>query len=509
MSSKNIKTKNDTFVSSNYPNKNFSREKNLLVSKCEDCDSTLEYSNSLIKFEFLKSFFECDIKHAELRLCVKGVHSCNSEGVCIDLLYNLSSYDYKTVNYKSAPLTKVFRREILIDEKCENKYINIDVTDLVREWIEGHIENHGITLVISNNDLGEVLFESSRCSSGPVLNVCYRNDCIICTEGIPGPVGPEGPRGPQGPIGCRGEVGPVGPIGPEGPRGEEGPVGPEGAMGPTGPQGPTGLRGLRGEKGEEGEMGPVGPEGPRGPIGERGPRGFQGERGEKGPTGPEGREGKEGPIGEQGIPGPMGPQGPRGFEGTKGERGEMGPIGPVGPMGPRGIEGPEGPQGKIGAKGEMGPIGPRGIRGPIGPKGDCGSSCTCENAYITSNNCQMISGQCPIPLNNNVNICGDSISHEEGSPCIKVTEGCYLINFSSSVTGESGVIAELRLCVNEEIFSIAAGEIGRKGMLINLASSAIINIDECMCGEGEIKLINGSKYCLSYLLTRITIVKLS
>ena len=36
-----------------------------------------------------------------------------------------------------------------------------------------------------------------------------------------------------------------------------------------------------------------------------------------------------------------------------------------------------------------------------------------------------------------------------------------------------------------------------------------INIDEDICNCGEIKLINGSKNCLSYLLTRITIVKLS
>ena len=113
-----------------------------------------------------------------------------------------------------------------------------------------------------------------------------------------------------------------------------------------------------------------------------------------------------------------------------------------------------------------------------------------------------------IPLQENIVINGCSIYHEEGADYIIINEpGCYLINFSTSVSlGNSGV-AKLELRVNGKVQGIAAGEMMKSGDLINLASTAIV----CNCPEEEleIQLVNGSKCPATFYLTRITIVKLS
>ena len=86
MKVQNIKIFDDTFVSSSYPNKNFSNENVLVVLKREnfECDENL--INSLIKFNIEENIPCSDICKVELKLFVRKI-SCN--GMYIDILYNL------------------------------------------------------------------------------------------------------------------------------------------------------------------------------------------------------------------------------------------------------------------------------------------------------------------------------------------------------------------------------------------------------------------------------------
>jgi len=133
------------------------------------------------------------------------------------------------------------------------QFVRVNITTLVKDWINNALENHGVKLV---SNLQPPTFdtlkaqydskENSKTSHLPRLEVT-----LAGVQGPPGPAGPQGPLGATGPAGPQGAQGPAGPTGAQGPQGPAGPNGPTGATGPQGPAGPTG---------------PAGPQGPAGPA---------------------------------------------------------------------------------------------------------------------------------------------------------------------------------------------------------------------------------------------------
>ncbi len=134
--------------------------------------------------------------------------------------------------------------------------VAVDLTSLVRAWVDGGVPNLGIALAAVGTEAGggaKVSFDSKESS------VSGRHPFVEITLGArAGQAGAEGPRGPAGPVGAVGPVGSVGAVGPMGPRGAvgadgaPGPVGPMGAVGPTGRDGATGPQGVAGPMGRTG-----------------------------------------------------------------------------------------------------------------------------------------------------------------------------------------------------------------------------------------------------------------
>ncbi len=182
-------------------------------------------------------------------------------------------------------------------------FVSFDVTELVRAWIDGAVENRGIGIfAVSSDKKFTVEFDSKenvKTAHEPALRLLLK-----APPAAPGAVGPQGPMGPAGP------------LGPQGPQGPPGTNGAPGLTGPAGPAGPTGAAGPQGATGAPGATGPPGTTGPQGP------------QGVVGPTGPAGIAGPTGPMGPQGNPGPIGIQGPQGVQGPIGANGPPGPIGP-------------------------------------------------------------------------------------------------------------------------------------------------------------------------------------
>ena len=121
------------------------------------------------------------------------------------------------------------------------KYMAFDVTELVRDWLDGTVPNDGLVLVPGSPTVN-VSFdtkEATTTSHPAVLDVV-----LFSPEGRVGPQGPAGVQGNQGPQGV------PGPQGDSGPQGVPGPAGQAGIAGPAGPQG---------EPGQKGEPGPAGP----------------------------------------------------------------------------------------------------------------------------------------------------------------------------------------------------------------------------------------------------------
>lgn len=115
------------------------------------------------------------------------------------------------------------------------KWVNFDVTELVRDWVDGSVSNNGIALIAADTSLAVILeAKEMREGSHAVLEI------LSSVEGSPGLTGPPGPQGPQGPPGKTGQTGregfpgSAGLPGPQGPAGAIGPQGAEGRQGPAG-----------------------------------------------------------------------------------------------------------------------------------------------------------------------------------------------------------------------------------------------------------------------------------
>jgi hypothetical protein len=190
-----------------------------------------------------------------------------------------------------------------------NSFLVADVTQLVREWLNGPanggLANDGIALV-ADTSTSYVVFDSKE---SIVTSHEPRLEIVLANTGPQGPAGPAGATGSTGPAGSPGPAGATGtaatvqvgntmtvPAGtpasvlnsgttnaavlnfliPQGPAGPVGPIGPTGATGATGPQGPIGPMGPTGQTGQQGAPGVPGPAGPAGPTGSQGPAGPAG-----------------------------------------------------------------------------------------------------------------------------------------------------------------------------------------------------------------------------------------
>ena len=230
MSQNKIYTNNDTFVSQYLSNKNFSSLPYLLAGETEEGKYKSDELNTLIKFDLSKVRDCRNLLKAELVLYVDSLLLCNCDSVFTLKLYrNIEDFNTNTVTWNTAPDNEDTGIEKDIVEGDINKYIKIDVTNLVRAWIDESINNYGLTLT-GKQRREAVSFASSRGEKKPyiILHCENKPPCPTCPTCPTGSTGPTGPTG----IGITGATGVTGPTGPTG-------VGATGATGVTGPTGAT------------------------------------------------------------------------------------------------------------------------------------------------------------------------------------------------------------------------------------------------------------------------------
>src|SRR5204862_245909 len=139
----------------------------------------------------------------------------------------------------------------------KNEFLLVDVTAIVKDWLDGVAPNDGVALVANGTD-GVVLRldskENSKTGHAPLLDITLAGS-EAATAGPTGPTGAAGATGTTGATGATGATGPTGGTGPTGATGDTGATGPTGATGDTGPTGSTGATGATGD------TGPTGPQG--------------------------------------------------------------------------------------------------------------------------------------------------------------------------------------------------------------------------------------------------------
>lgn len=282
--------KDDAYTQTGTPNQNFGTNANLRVASGV---------NSYLKFDLSNlppGTSANDVAKVTLRLWVNTVTTPGS----FDIRRITGVWNESTLTSNTAPsLGSLDISGVTITAQDVDSFVTVDLTPLVKDWINGIVPNNGLAIVANavntnirfdSKENGQTSHEARleiRLTGSKGLNwkgawssttnyvaddaVSFNGSSWIAKQSNINSTPVEGAdwtmiaqKGDTGATGATGLTGPQGPIGPTGATGATGPSGPEGPAGPTGPQG------VQGPQGPEGPIGPQGPQGPAGPPGASG-----------------------------------------------------------------------------------------------------------------------------------------------------------------------------------------------------------------------------------------------
>ncbi|MDD2267916.1 MAG: DNRLRE domain-containing protein [Eubacteriales bacterium] len=213
-----------SYISHYQPTDNFSNESFLLTGV--DCSGKNNY-RTLLKFILPKLPERCEIINATLKVFILEVTCSNQVSMRISKIKE--DFDPSTVTWNSAPYMTPKAGYCTVDFCQSNQFIDIDVSDILRDSFTSSSDLLGIALtemfgngmvVVAAGGFTESPAEETPFNNVlPTLTVQYLCSCIPEFHETPGPVGPKGEPGPAGP---QGEPGPAGPQGEKGQRGAQG-----------------------------------------------------------------------------------------------------------------------------------------------------------------------------------------------------------------------------------------------------------------------------------------------
>jgi len=171
-----------------------------------------------------------DVAKATLKIFVNSVTTAGS--------FNVSSvastWSEETIRGNNKPTIGLpIAGPIAITTASARHWISIDITNQVKDWLDGIGINNGLALIATNGT--NVSFdskESATFSQAPEIDIIMER-----SSGI------QGPKGDIGPIGATGATGSIGATGAQGPIGATGAAGATGAQGVKGDTGPIGPAG--------------------------------------------------------------------------------------------------------------------------------------------------------------------------------------------------------------------------------------------------------------------------
>jgi hypothetical protein len=232
--------KDDTYTQTGTPNQNFGTNANLRVASGV---------NSYLKFDLSNlppGTSANDVAKVTLRLWVNTVTTPGS----FDIRRITGVWNESTLTSNTAPsLGSLEISGVTITAQDVDSFVTVDLTPLVKDWINGIVPNNGLAIVANavNTNIRFDSKENGQTSHESRLEIRLKGPIgptgATGATGLTGAQGPIGPTGPTGATGATGPPGPEGPAGPPGPQGVEGSQGPEGPTGPQGPPGPTGASG--------------------------------------------------------------------------------------------------------------------------------------------------------------------------------------------------------------------------------------------------------------------------
>lgn len=197
----------DTFVSSTTPKVNYGTSPILVVQPG---------ATTFISFDLSTLPPGAVVSKAKLRLYADAILKPGS----FDVYPVQGPWAESTLSYNSPPpplgTSATGGNPIAISTSTLNKFVLVDITPLVQNWVSGAVPNYGVALALTTS-YGSFSFdakESLLTGNGPELEIVLNGPA-----GAQGPTGAQGPAGAQGIQGAPGPQGPIGPSGPQGPSG--------------------------------------------------------------------------------------------------------------------------------------------------------------------------------------------------------------------------------------------------------------------------------------------------
>ena len=213
----------DSYTASATPTANFGSASGLIV------DSGTNHRNAYLKFDLSPlpaGTTGTSVAKATLTLWIAS----QGHSGLFDVHRVNSSWGEKAITFNAAPtLGSVDAAGVAVT--ASGQFLNIDLTQLVKDWLNGVQANNGVAMLPSTGSLISATFdtkENTSTSHFAVLQITLNGPV-----GPAGPAGAAGPAGPPGPMGFQGATGAAGPQGPTGPTGSTGAQGPAGAVGPN------------------------------------------------------------------------------------------------------------------------------------------------------------------------------------------------------------------------------------------------------------------------------------
>jgi len=147
-------------------------------------------SRAFARFDLASLPDHAHIDKAVLRLWVTEV-SCGGK---VEIVPVLEDWHEWGVTAQAPPLLGTAVGTFDLARGRARRFVSVDVTDLVREWLDGGLANRGLALVGSELDPVCATFSTKE---GTLTGHAPELEVAVSSPGVEGPPGPPGPPGPQ------------------------------------------------------------------------------------------------------------------------------------------------------------------------------------------------------------------------------------------------------------------------------------------------------------------------